>query len=129
MKFSMIAGMLATVDATDNSHFYSSGYKSSSASAKMSSIWGNINANHSSASWPGLKLAGIFIESMNPTFDQPGDVFKEGWTGHRQKYIHTVGATAKAKFVPVASVFTGVFATGCDNALVRLSSAVEPTKD
>ena len=130
MKFSAIAATLATANAVSDSTFYSSGYKASSATSKMSQIWSSINANHSSASWPGLKLAGIFIESMNPTFDQPGDVFHEGFTGHRQKYIHTVGATAKAKFVPVSgNGFTGVFGTGCDNALVRLSSAVEPKDD
>jgi len=128
MKFSMIAGMLATVDA-NNKQFYSSSYKAASASSKMGQIWTSINANHSPASWPGLLLAGIFIESMNPTFDQKGDVFEEGWTGHRQKYIHTVGGTAKAKFVPIANQFTGVFGSGCDNAIVRLSSAIEPTSD
>jgi hypothetical protein len=63
---------------------------------------------------------------MTPTFDQAGDVFTEGTFGHRTKYIHTVGAHAKARWVPVANKFSGIFATGCDNAIVRLSSAVEP---
>merc|ERR1712166_1095558 len=64
--------------------FNSASYKASSSASKLSSIWDNINANHSSAAWPGLKLAGIFIESMNPTFDQAGDVFASGVFGHRQ---------------------------------------------
>jgi len=69
----------------------------------------------------------MFLESMKPTFDQPGDVFHEGAFGHRTKYIHSVGATAKAKFVPVSNKYTGVWGTGCDSAILRLSSAVEPT--
>lgn len=123
MKFSL---MMASVAAYSDSVFYSSQYKGLSANQKMAEIWSNINANHATASWPGLKLAGIFVEGMNDTFDMTGDVFHEGILGHRQKYIHSVGATAKAKFVPVSNEYTGVFGTGCDNALVRLSSAVEP---
>ena len=66
---------------------------------------------------------------MAPTFEQPGDVFEEGFLGsHRSKYIHSVGRIAKAKFVPVPNQFTGIWADGCDNLLVRLSSAVEPKK-
>jgi hypothetical protein len=126
MKFSLL---VASVAATyDDKVFYSSQYKGLSASQKMAEIWSNINANHATAAWPGVKLAGIFVEGMSPTFDATGDVFHEGMLGHRQKYIHSVGATAKAKFVPVANEYTGVFGSGCDNALVRLSSAVEPVK-
>lgn len=56
-----------------------------------------------SGKWPGIKIVGMFLESMKPTFDQPGDAFHEGMFGHRTKYIHSVGATAKAKFVPVSN--------------------------
>jgi len=66
---------------------------------------------------------------MNPTFDQAGDVFASGVFGHRQKYIHTVGAHSKATFTPSGSNnYTGIWSEGCDNAIVRLSSAVEPKK-
>ena len=96
----------------------------------MSELWEAVTATQSrSGSWPGIKQVGIFLESMSNTFKQHGDVFQEGFLGrHRQKYIHSVGRIAKAKFVPVPNQFTGIWADGCDNMLVRLSSAVEPKK-
>ena len=90
----------------------------------MSELWKAVTATQSrSGSWPGIKQVGIFLESMSNTFKQHGDVLR-----HRQKYIHSVGRIAKAKFVPVPNQFTGIWADGCDNMLVRLSSAVEPKK-
>ena len=126
----MIAGIFATVDATTDNYFNSNEFKESSASEKMLELWKAVTATQSkSGSWPGIKQIGIFVESMAPTFEQRGDVFEEGFLdGHRQKYIHSVGRIAKAKFVPVQNQYTGIWADGCDNLLVRLSSAVEPKK-
>jgi hypothetical protein len=65
---------------------------------------------------------------MTPTFEQRGDAFALGLLGgHRTKGTHQVGVHGKAEFVPTPnSGFTGIFQTGCKNAIVRLSSAVEP---
>ena len=104
-------------------------YLDSSAASKLASLWSSVvETEGTEGSWPGIKLAGIFIESMDPTFKQAGDVFTEGIFGHRTKYIHSVGVTSKVKFEVIAGTkFTGIFAGGCTNGLIRLSSAVEPS--
>ena len=75
-------------------------------------------------------MAGIFLEEMNPSFNTKGDAMKPGYFwGHRTKYIHSVGATGKVRFVPNvshANQFTGVL-KGADYGLIRLSSATQPS--
>ena len=46
---------------------------------------------------------------------------------NRIKYIHSVGAVGKVKFVPSETPgnFTGIF-KGADHGLIRLSSAAKP---
>jgi len=63
---------------------------------------------------------------MEPTFDTKGDVLPSGITGTRTKYIHSVGAVGKVKFVPTHSTFSGIF-KGANYGLIRLSAAIEPT--
>lgn len=48
----------------------------------------------------------------------------------RTKYIHSVGAHGKVKFVPAAekSPFTGIF-EGANHGIVRFSSAAKPVAD
>jgi hypothetical protein len=72
-----------------------------------------------------LTIGGVFLESMKPTVEWIGDTFEDGFFGPRTKYVHSVGSVAKAKFVPVANNggFTGMFAEGCDNVLLRYSVA------
>jgi len=90
-----------------------------------------IAAKGETGSFPGP--AGIFLEAMDPTFHTPGDVMpKEGifTKKTRTKYIHSVGAHGKVKFVPSAEKhpYTGIFA-GADHGIIRLSSAAKPTAD
>jgi len=40
-----------------------------------------MTADTTSQSWPGAKLAEIFLESMNVSFDAPGDVFPTNFLG------------------------------------------------
>ena len=75
-----------------------------------------------------MELAKIFIEEMNPTFTTKGDAMPPGmlW-GHRTKFIHSVGAVGKVKFVPAqGNQYTGVL-RGADYGLIRLSSAAKPS--
>jgi hypothetical protein len=67
---------------------------------------------------------------MEPTFSSKGDAMPAGvHFGTRTKYIHSVGAVAKVKFVPASSTpYTGIF-KGAAYGLIRLSSAVAPTID
>lgn len=66
---------------------------------------------------------------MDPTFTGKGDTMPTSILGTRTKYIHSVGATGKVKFVSSGShPYTGIF-EGADHGIVRLSSAAEPTAD
>jgi len=49
------------------------------------------------------------LESMAPTFEQKGDVMHKEWFKTRTKFIHSVGAIGKVRFVPVQNQFTGLF--------------------
>ena len=66
---------------------------------------------------------------MKPTFDTKGDELpKQGLWGTRPKYIHSVGATGKCHLnVSPDSPFSGMFEEA-NYGIVRLSSAIEPTK-
>ena len=60
-----------------------------------------------------------------PSLHWVGDTFENGWLGVRDKYIHSVGNVAKVKYTPVANNegYTGIFASGADHGLIRLSAA------
>ena len=93
-------------------------------------LWEAITKDKTSASWPSpLVAGGVFLEDMAPTFDQAGDAFapKNGLFGksYRTKGTHQVGVHGKAQFIPTPGTgFTGVFESGCDHAIIRLSSAL-----
>lgn len=71
--------------------FNSDSYIKQTASSKMSLLWSQISQDQTSFDFfSPLKMPGIFIESMKPTFDNAGDEMPNG----RNKYIHTVGNTA-----------------------------------
>jgi len=107
-------------------------YLKSAASDKKDKLWSQvIAAKDSSSSFPSA--AGIFFEAMGPSFTTPGDVMPMEGIFHkttRTKYIHSVGAHGKVKFVPAAdkSPFTGIF-EGAQHGIVRLSSAAKPVAD
>jgi len=95
----------------EENYFYSAGYLAQSAQDKQDDLWTNIIADTRSNSWPGVKLADIFLESMEPTFDWPGDAFQENFLGQpaRGKWIHSVGAITKVTLETVSNPFTGIF--------------------
>ena len=105
-------------------------YILSSASDKKDKLWQQvIGAKDASGSYPNP--AGIFLEAMDPTFHTPGDVMPKEGLFHttRTKYIHSVGAHGKVKFIAAPnSPYTGIF-KGANHGIVRLSSAAKPTAD
>jgi len=69
---------------------------------------------------------------MEPTFTARGDAMPAEFWGltHRTKYIHNVGATGKVRFVSSGDhPYTGIFAFGADQGIIRLSFAVQPYAD
>ena len=102
-------------------------YEAKTASDKSQELWAEITSNTQSLRWfTSTEFAGLFIESMDPTMHWVGDTFQNGWTGPRNKYIHTVGSSATFKFVPSAeNTFTGVF-EGTDHGIIRFSVGGQP---
>eukprot|EP00347_Sterkiella_histriomuscorum_P015747 403355834 len=104
-------------------------YEKFSAAEKKSQLWEQIISNQTPSDWfSPLALAGIFAESMMPSLKWVGDTFENGWLGVRSKYIHTVGNTATCKWTPVSNSegYTGIFKSGSDHGIIRLSAAKQP---
>jgi hypothetical protein len=119
------------LDKTQNSYFWSKEYLAKSAEDKLDDLWTNIMEDTTSGKFPSVvELPGIFLESMEPSFSGKGDAMPAGSLyGTRTKYIHSVGAVGKVKFVAKStSPYTGIF-KGADQGLIRLSSAAAPTAD
>lgn len=75
-----------------------------------------------------LGSLGIFLESLKPTLEFHGDTFENKFFGMRKKFIHTVGNTGTFKYtvVPNNEGYTGIFESGADHGIVRISSAIKP---
>ena len=97
------------------------------AEEKHDNLWKQVIADTDHGSFPSaLKMPGLFVESMKPTFDTAGDLMPSGILGRRVKYIHSVGVVGKVKFAANdASTYSGIF-KGASKGLIRLSAAVEP---
>lgn len=91
---------------------------------KEDRIWKSINAPGSvgqSSPMPSTldSFSGAMTESMITTFDDQWDVFPEG----RSKVIHHQGAVCKFDLDVSAQAFTGLFAAGKSQGIIRLGSA------
>ena len=87
--------------------------------------------NTARGSYPNpILMPGLFIESMSYTFETPGDLMPLNVFGVKLKYLNSVGVVGKVKFVPKgeSNNFSGIF-KGASNGIIRLSSALEPSKD
>ena len=84
-----------------NEHFASDSYIAMSAKDKMADLWSNIVKDQTPGKFPSaLELPGVFLESMKPTLHFKGDAMpSQNIFFHRTKYIHSVGAVGKVKFV------------------------------
>ena len=99
-----------------------------SAADKHAGLWDLITADESTGEW---HLPGVMLEGMNEVFDSAGDEFECGWTGCRNKCIHSLGNVSKVKFVSTGQGnFTGIFGADADYGFLRLSVAAgEPNPD
>jgi len=96
-------------------------YESQTAAVKEKYLWTVTSKCTKPADWG--TVAGIFQESVKTSFDDVSDVMPPG----RFKYIHTVGAVATVAFVPSGEThkFTGLFSSGAQHGLLRLSTATQ----
>jgi hypothetical protein len=84
-----------------------------------------VKRDSTPGSYPSsVGLLGIFDESVKTTFDDHADFMPNG----RTKYIHSVGVVGKVKFIPDSNTpYTGIFGSGSQYGLIRMSSAATPT--
>jgi len=76
-----------------------------------------------------FSVAGIFAETMAPSFNSKGDTMPTTLGITRVKWIHAVGTHAKVKFISSGNhPYTGIF-KGADHGVIRLSSAAQPAAD
>jgi len=110
-------------------------YESQTRGQKIDQLWHAIESDPENLDWySALSVAEIFVESMDTTFETLADDMPQQYIGNffeRKKLIHTVGVIARAelKITNTTSGFTGIFATGCDSVLIRLSLAKKPLEE
>jgi hypothetical protein len=94
-------------------------YESLTAAAKEKYLWGLSAKCTKPAEWP--TQAGIFTESVKTSFEDIADIMPAS----RYKFIHSVGAVATVAFDPSGKPhpFTGLFATGAQHGIIRMSTA------
>ncbi|CDW84335.1 UNKNOWN [Stylonychia lemnae] len=122
----MISAFVAIGSAAELWEKSGTNYESLTAAEKQAQLWEQVTSNPKSNDWfPAYELGGLFVEGMSSTLKWVGDTFENGWLGVRSKYIHTVGNTAQVKYTPVSNSegYTGIFASGADHGLIRLSAA------
>jgi hypothetical protein len=105
--------------------FSSEEYFKKPAEEKMSKLWDAITEDRTSAQYYGpAEQMALFTEDLKVSFTEKGDVLPE----KRFKIIHTVGAIAKAEFIPIKEKhpYSGIFKSGNNNVLIRLSVAIKP---
>lgn len=122
---------LTTVTAAATWEKSGAKYEALSAADKEASLWTEITSNQKPYGWySAVSLGKIFLESMSPSLHWVGDTFENGWTGVRNKYIHSVGNVGTVKYTPVENNegYTGIFKSGADHGLIRLSAAKEPSE-
>jgi hypothetical protein len=120
-----VAGFLTALLASGAS----AASRSNSLSAALSQSQGT--AYSSLPGWSGaditspLNLIKFSAENMAETFDDYQDTLPDG----RPKLIHARGSLAPVKFTVTANPngHTGLFATGGDSCVARLSTAINPT--
>jgi hypothetical protein len=125
MKFSklIILSLLAVIVLSKD--FSSDKYFELSADEKLHRLWDEIIKDRTSAKWYGPdEASAIMTEDLSVTYLERGDVLPE----KRIKVIHTVGAVARAEFIPSLEKhpYSGMFKSGNKNVLIRLSVAIEP---
>ena len=87
-------------------------YLSKTADEKLSLLWDAITKDTTPGTFPSaVELAEIFVESMMPSFESPGDemVYRDFIRGYRKKLIHSVGVVGKVTFNAVDNKFDGLF--------------------
>eukprot|EP00744_Colponema_vietnamica_P000781 GILI01001357.1.p2 GENE.GILI01001357.1~~GILI01001357.1.p2 ORF type:complete len:334 (-),score=122.37 GILI01001357.1:173-1174(-) len=100
-------------------------YETQTAAQKQNYLWTLIGGSRGQpGSWPSaFELLSLFTMDLHPSMHHVSDIMPEG----RKKLIHSVGATAKVKFVwnENAAQYTGLFKSA-NYGILRASTAAAP---
>merc|ERR1712051_315664 len=87
---------------------------------KSDKIWAKVTENNKSGKW---HFAQTLFVGQKEVFETKGDEFDCGWTGCRNKTIHSIGNVGKIQWIDQGGhPYTGIFKGG-DTGYVRMSSA------
>jgi len=111
--------------------FHGAKYQQQSSTTKLSQLWSAITSDTTSLEWYTFSEAELFIEDMNTSFATVADDMPyQGLFGleERKKLIHTVGVIGQAVLTITSNPhnYTGLFASGATELLIRFSAAQEP---
>jgi len=116
----------ACVAAKDGKDFKGDAYIALSREAKSDKIWAKVSENPKSGSWHFLET---LTTSQVPVWKTLGDEFDCGFTGCRNKTIHSVGNVGKIHWKDLGNhPYTGMF-KGADTGYVRMSTAIPVDTD
>jgi hypothetical protein len=128
MKVLLLLSLVALASAYAPSHT-GPNWQTQSAAVKGTTLLNQCAANRTPYGWYStVRIAELFVEDMNTSFDFAGDDMPAQLAGleQRPKVIHSVGLMADAQYVSVGNHnYTGIF-KGCDKVLLRLSVAKKP---
>lgn len=107
-------------------------YRKLSACEKQKVLWNEITISKHSSSLPEFSEVGfgtimrMGLQAMRKKTAINTDFAPEGWV----KYLHRRGVVAKVKFVPASesNPYTGIFKSGAECSLLRLSLTGKPNK-
>ena len=126
------AACLATAASAADWTMYGHEYESQTAQQKHDQLWEKITADtEHKPYYSTLEQMKVLVETYDHTLHFKGDTFENGMFGPNEKFIHTVGATRKIKFVPNKNSegWTGLLKEGGDYGIIRLSSAAKALTD
>jgi len=106
-------------------------YEGLARAKKSTAVWQALNYNQTSLPWyTPTQVAEIFFEDMNPSFDTVADSMPCQFfcSEERKKLIHTIGVLSQGKLIIKNNPknYTGIFVSGADNIILRMSLAAEP---
>jgi hypothetical protein len=103
-------------------------YQAEPNKQKAQELGAAISKDTTPGTFPSLELGELFLESMPVSFDTEADDMPYQFIVQRRpKLIHSVGAVAAAKWIPLGKTnYTGIL-QGCSNLFIRFSSATAPT--
>lgn len=115
---------------SEDQYFASNAYTAKSAVDKMTDLWSMMEPQEGILQTPAPILwngiDNLFIENANGSFC----IFSDEMEIYREKVTHVQGVVAKVAWEPVGDHgFTGIYAEGSDQVILRLSQTSNLTKD